>query len=77
MTGSESKVGYMQTFLMQKIKANTAFINSTIIKITEALVIIKNKHHHFYFFRLHRITFQSIYMWILTLFPWVWHLFSV
>lgn len=41
MTGSESKVGYIQTFLMQKIKVNTVFINSTNIKITEALVIIK------------------------------------
>jgi len=49
MTGSESKVGYIQTFLMQKIKVNTVFINSTNIKSTEALVIIKNEHHHFIF----------------------------
>ncbi|SCX48779.1 hypothetical protein SAMN02927897_01997 [Kosakonia sacchari] len=47
MTGSESKVGYIQTFLTQRTKININLINDISIKTIEVLVIIKFDHYPF------------------------------
>lgn len=74
MAGPESKVGYIQTFLMQKIKINTVFIKGTNIKAAEALVIIKT-NILILFFRTSSLYFSVWLYVILTLFSGIWHLF--
>lgn len=62
MTGPESKVGYIQMFLIQKTKVNPGFVNGTNIKVTESLITIKYDHYLFIFSKVYRNILRVIYL---------------